>query len=153
MTQMKTVREREEIARAKLYRAIGEFIFYFSQLEFNIKARLAGALKLEDELFDIVIGPYDFAMLCTVTRQTLSVGVDDATKKRIKKYFSECQTLNQTARLIVAHGTWSLEGGARHVSRSSLEAKYYFTTPEELDKQTKKARELFPKLFSLGAGR
>lgn len=148
---MPTPGEREKAERANLYRAIGEFIFYFSQLEFNIKARLAGALKLPDELFDIVIGPYDFAMLCTVTQQTLSLGVDAATKGRIKEYFKECYKLNQTARLIVAHGTWSLGGGARHVSRTSLEAKYYFTTPGELDWQTQKARELFPKLFALGA--
>jgi hypothetical protein len=79
---------------------------------------LAGALNLADELFDIVIGSYDFALLCTVTQETLSLGVDEVTKKRIKKYFNECHKLNQTARLIVAHGTWTLEGGARHVSRS-----------------------------------
>jgi hypothetical protein len=29
---------------AELYSAIGEFIYWFSQLEFTIKARLAGAL-------------------------------------------------------------------------------------------------------------
>jgi hypothetical protein len=80
----------------------------------------------------------------------LSLGASDIVKKRIKAYFGECQKLNQTARLIVAHGTWSLEGGARHVSRTSLQAKYYFTTPGELDKQTTQAKALFPKLFRLG---
>jgi len=114
---------------------------------------LAGALNLADELFDIVIGSYDFALLCTVTQETLSLVVDEVTKKRIKKYFNECHKLNQTARLIVAHGTWTLEGGARHVSRSSLEAKYYFTTPEEPDGQTKQAKILFRNLFALGATR
>lgn len=148
---MPTPREQEEAKRANLYRAIGESIFYFSQLEFNIKARLAVALKLPDELFDIVIGPYDFAMLCTVTQQTQSLEVDPATKDRLRKYFRECHKLNQTTRLIVAHGTWSPQGGARHVSRASLEAKYYFAPPGELDRPTKKARELFPKLFALGA--
>jgi hypothetical protein len=41
--------------------AIGHFIYWFSQLEFTIKARLAGALDLPEDLFDIIIGPYDFA--------------------------------------------------------------------------------------------
>jgi hypothetical protein len=67
----------------ELHQAIGEFIFWFSQLEFTIKARLAGALKLEDALFDFVIGPYDFAMLCKVTEQTLSEGMSPDVKKAI----------------------------------------------------------------------
>jgi hypothetical protein len=48
------------------FRAIGEFIFWFSQLEAHLKARLAGALDLDGELFDIIIAPYDFVTLCTV---------------------------------------------------------------------------------------
>ena len=41
----------------KLFKAIGEFIFWFSQLEATIKSRLAGALKLEEKLFDIYHRP------------------------------------------------------------------------------------------------
>src|SRR6516225_890723 len=115
----------------KLHGAIGEFIFWFSQLEFTIKARLAGALNLEDGLFDIIIAPYDFAMLCTVTERVLSEGAGPDATKQIKKYFDLCKKINQEARIIVAHGNWTLDG-ARHVSRSTLQANIHFEKPQEL---------------------
>jgi hypothetical protein len=52
-----TATSKEKEHEQGLYSAIGEFIFWFSQIEFTIKARLAGALELDDQLFDIVIGP------------------------------------------------------------------------------------------------
>jgi hypothetical protein len=134
----------------ELHEAIGEFIFWFSQLEFTIKARLAGALNLEDGLFDIIIGPYDFAMLCTVTERVLSKGAGSDVTKRIKNYFNRCKKLNQEARIIVAHGNWTLDG-ARHVSRSTLQANIHFEKPEELRRQADEARKLMRELFTLGA--
>ena len=133
----------------ELHGAIGEFIFWFSQLEFTIKARLAGALDLEDGLFNIIIGPYDFAMLCTVTELVLSKGAGSHVTKRIKNYFNRCKKLNQEARIIVAHGTWTLDG-ARHVSRSTLQANIHFKQPEELRRRADEARKLMGDLFSLG---
>lgn len=53
------------------YEVIGEFVYKFSQLEFLIKHRLFKALGLKQELFDIITRPYDFAMLCTVSAETL----------------------------------------------------------------------------------
>ena len=45
-----------------LQNSIGHFIYWFSQLEFTIKMRLASALDLPQDLFDIIIGPYDFGL-------------------------------------------------------------------------------------------
>jgi hypothetical protein len=130
----------------QLHQAIGEFIFWFSQLEFTIKARLAAALGLDDDFFDIIIGPYDFAMLCTVTEQTLSKDQSPEDQKNIKAYFNKCHKLNQSVRIVVAHGTWTL-GGARHMSRQTLQAKIHFPTPDELRKHTTTARNLMSSIL------
>lgn len=135
---------------AELHQAIGYFIFWFSQLEFTIKARLAGALQLEDGLFDIVIGPYDYAMLCKVTEEVLCKDAAPEAAKRIRDYFSRCQRLNQQARLIVAHASWTLDG-ARHVSRNSLKAGFHFQKPQELRNQGDTARRLMSELITLDA--
>src|SRR5260370_7315835 len=113
---------------AKLHQAIGEFIFSFSQLEFTIRARLAGALRLEEGLFDIIIGPYDFAMLCKVTEQVLCKDAADDVAKGVTQYFARCHKLNQEARLIVAHGNWT-PGGARHLSPNTLTPTIHFKQP------------------------
>lgn len=133
----------EELDRREeaLYRAIGYFIYWFSQLEFTVKARLANALDLDEGMFDIIIGPYDFAMLCTVTRQTLMRTAPETAKKRIKSFFDNCHKLNQKARLIVAHGTWT-HAGVRHVSRSTLQANVHFAQIEDLEAYGREARRL-----------
>ncbi|MCK1271370.1 MULTISPECIES: hypothetical protein [unclassified Bradyrhizobium] len=140
---MEELDRREE----QLYRAIGYFIYWFSQLEFTIKARLANALKLDEEsMFDIIIGPYDFAMLCTVTKQTLMRTAPEPTKGKIKSFFNACHALNQKARLVVAHGTWTY-AGARHVSRSTLAATTHFAKVEDLEAFGQEARRLMMLMY------
>lgn len=134
---------REEQA---LQKSIGHFVYWFSQLEFTIKSRLAHALNLPDDLFDIVIGPYDFAVLCTVTERTLMRGASASDQTKIKTYFNRCRKLNQEARVVVAHASWSFEG-ARHVSRSTLNATHYFSKATELDKQATIAKQLMAPLY------
>jgi hypothetical protein len=134
---------QEEVA---LQKSIGHFVYWFSQLEFTIKSRLADALDLAEDLFDIIIGPYDFAMLCTVTECTLMRGASKQEQVSIKKYFDGCRKLNQEARVIVAHGSWTF-AGARHVSRSSLTAKHYFAKATDLDKKATEAKRLMAILY------
>jgi hypothetical protein len=134
---------REEAA---LQKSIGHFVYWFSQLEFTIKSRLANALDLAEGLFDVIIGPYDFAMLCTVTERALMRGASRKDQARIKKYFGGCRKLNQEARVIVAHGSWTFEG-ARHVSRNTLTAKHYFAKATDLDKKAKEAKRLMAILY------
>jgi TPR repeat protein len=66
---------------------------------------------------------------------------------KIKRYFNDCKKLNQEARVIVAHGSWSFEG-ARHVSRNTLTAKHYFAKASELDKQAKETKRLMAVLYT-----
>lgn len=123
--------ERENMRR--LYLSIGQFIFEFSQLEFMIRHLLGEALALHDDArFHAVTSPYDFATLCRVTRNVATTipGCTDADKTELEAIFKGCLKVNDD-RVHVAHGTWFIsneEGmGTRHVSRSSLEPKVYYS--------------------------
>jgi len=125
------------------YEAIGEFIYKFSQLEFLIKYRLFKSLELRQELFDIITGPYDFAMLCTVSAETLksTPGISDDKKKVIEKYFNACKAFNQENRVVVAHASWSLSG-ARHVKRNSLKADMHFPDAKDVKAKSQEITKL-----------
>lgn len=138
---------------AEGHRIIGRFLAAFAQLEFTIRFVLANQLRLPEEYFDIVTSPYDFAMLCTVTREIACIR-NPADADAIKHLFNECHSLN-TDRVRVAHGLWSFgENGpvARHVPRASLTAKYYYEREGELNQLTDKAQELFQAVLTLGRG-
>jgi hypothetical protein len=75
---------------SKLQNSIGQFIYWFSQLEFTMKSRLAQALDLPEDLFDIITGPYDFTMLCTVTEKAIIRTAATTHHAKIKKYFNAC---------------------------------------------------------------
>jgi TPR repeat protein len=135
---------REE---AKLQTSIGHSIYWFSQLEFTMKSRLADALELPEDLFNIITGPYDFAMLCTVTEKAVTRTAAAGDHAKIKKYFNACRKVNQEARVIVAHGSWTFEG-ARHVSRNTLTAKHYFAKAADLDKQATETKRLMAVLYT-----
>lgn len=127
----------------KMAQAIGRFIYSFSQLEFAIRLRLGDALKLSEELFDVVVGPYDIATLCNVTREVLLRTRPDLDASTITKLFNRCHALNQRARIIVAHGTWFLNGGgASHFSKNTFKMTSHFEDLDDLHKQTKEAQYL-----------
>ena len=102
---MAEVDQQLEDERKQGYCRIGEFVFWFSQLEFTIRARLAAALSLPDSQFDIVISPYDFAMLCTVSEKLLSQQFPEKAVD-IEKVFKRCRAINDE-RVGIAHGTWT----------------------------------------------
>jgi hypothetical protein len=133
-----------------LYFAIGKFMFWFSRLEFTIKACLAASLNLREEQFDTVVSPYDFVVLCSVAEKTLKLDIDSEHHGAVHAYFSKCKKLNQEVRIVVAHGSWTA-GGVRHVSRRTLEAKVLFEKPEKLLKAAEEARCLMHELFQMGA--
>jgi len=145
---------RNELAdRARVFEAIGRFIFQFSQLEFTIRVFLATQLRLSDEEFDAVTAPYDFRMLCAVA-QAISLLRFPEQKKDIESLFGRCLALNDD-RVRVAHGLWSdsIGGGmaARHVARSSLKARHYFENPGDVAKLADNAQSLMAGvLFVLG---
>jgi hypothetical protein len=142
--------KKEERLRAKKFQLIGEFIFQFSQLEFSIKIRLSDLLKMDESLFDIVIGPYDFALLCTVTQKVL-VDRYPTSEKAIKDLFKRCHALNNE-RLRVVHGTWAegTEGlASRHASRQKLSAEWYYDDPLALQKHIEEAKQVVMAVLSV----
>ncbi|MCA6104755.1 hypothetical protein [Bradyrhizobium australafricanum] len=139
----------------ELFKAIGHFIFQFSQLEFVIRHALASALGLKSNKdIDTVTSPYDFRVLCDVTSGYLrSLFVSDREfQEQVKKLFDRCKSLNDD-RVRVAHGTWMVDGGTRHVSRGSLTSASYFMTPGELEGKTQEAFELMRRVIELSLGR
>lgn len=147
---MEAVRE-EAMRMARGFQSIGEFLFQFSQLEFTIRAVLAGELGLSNEQFDVVTGPYDFAMLCKVTRKILTQKYPEK-EKRLEEFFKACYGLNDE-RVKIAHGLWSDNGyvmSLRHVSRSSLNVKFHYQNPDELSGLTAKAQDLMQQTLMLG---
>jgi hypothetical protein len=149
--EVNSMKEAFEIMQSEeFFRAIGEFIFRFSQLEYLIKSALASYLKLRDDQFDVVVGPYDFAMLCTVAEKTIKLDFDTEYHPALKSFFNKCRKLNQEVRVVVAHGAWSTEG-ARYASRQSLEARMHFEQPDKLVKAVAEAKKLMEEFGRLGA--
>ncbi|QND71393.1 hypothetical protein [Tardiphaga robiniae] len=149
--EVATLGEALEIVQSETYfRAIGEFIFRFSQLEFLLKSTLASYLKLKDDQFDVIVGPYDFAMLCTVAEKTIKPDFDEEHHKAISSLFNRCRKLNQEVRVVVAHARWS-SGGARYASRQTLDAKMHFQSPDKLVKAAADATRLMDEFSQLGA--
>ena len=148
--------ERKNMQR--LYLAIGQFIFEFSQLEWMIRHLLGEALALYDDArFHAVTSPYDFAALCRVTRNVAKLipGCTDADKAELDAIFSGCLKVNDD-RVRVAHGTWFIsneEGmGSRHVSRSSLEPKVYYSRITDIDKVSQEIATLKSKIVQFLIG-
>jgi hypothetical protein len=156
---------QEAQERVDLFLAIGEFIFEFSQLEFTIRFALATALNIPEGAFSAVTSMYDFAALCRVTRAVLDeaeaqrrVAEDQETlsdvleglptredqeklRKEIAKVFNACLKVNDE-RVRITHGTWTIGGGARHVSRTSLKAQDHFEKPERIVEITREIEKL-----------
>ena len=140
----------EILQSEEFFMAIGEFIFRFSQLEYLLKSTLASYLKLRDDQFDVVVGPYDFAMLLTVAEKTIKLDFDREYHPALKTFFNRCRKLNQEVRVVVAHGSWTT-AGARYASRQSLEAKMHFEKPENLAKAAAEAVKLIDEFARFGA--
>jgi hypothetical protein len=123
----------DPVTREKTYRAIGHFMFQFSQTEFTIRGYLAHAIGLSDVHFDAVTSAFDVAGLCKITQR---VFVDRPGAARIKEGLDRFSKINEH-RVRVAHGLWmpSINGGAvEHVSRNSRKANLSVGQAEELER-------------------
>ena len=117
----------------EVFRAIGEFIYSFSQLEITMRLRLADALQLKEGLFEVVVGPYDFATLCNVLREVLKRTRTDLDSAVVAKLFNRCLALNQLARVVIAHATWYPEGGgASHFSKNTFQRTSHFADVKDI---------------------
>ncbi|WP_157158361.1 hypothetical protein [Bradyrhizobium genomosp. III] len=143
MDEFRDFPDSNEEWNEEMFRGIGEFIYSFSQLEITIRLRLSDALQLPEGLFQVVVGPYDFAILCNVTREVLTRTRSDLDAGIVKTLFNRCLALNQKARIVVAHGTWYPEGGgASHLSKNTFESTSHFKNPSDLQKHVAEAKHL-----------
>ena len=111
----------------RTYRAIGRFVFEFSQVEYTIRHYLASEIGLKEEYFTAVMESYDVALLCAVAKQVLITSRAEDESARIRKLLDELYVLN-AERVRVAHGLWvpHREGGTvHHVSRSNLKPAWF----------------------------
>jgi hypothetical protein len=93
--------DKRYIAAEKTYRAIGRFIFEFSQVEHTIRHYVGESIGLSGKYFSDIVESYDIAMLCMVAK--------------LKPLISNFRALNDN-RVRVAHGLWMpfLDGGTVH---------------------------------------
>jgi len=124
------------------YRAIGRFMFEFSQLEYTIRHYLAEEIRLDDRYFDAVVGSYDVALLCNIARKVFSE--PRANAAALEELFKKVQCLNDE-RNRVAHGLWVpfMDGGTlHHVSRRSLKSDRQANRAAALEKLADEANRL-----------
>ncbi len=153
--------EAEKRKMLSLYTAIGQFMFEFSQLEFIIRCALGQALDLretgDDAQFDIVVSPYDFGTLCSVTKAIFmrAMRCDETDRKEIESIMNACMALNSEERVPIAHGTWFIDAsglGARHVPRTRLETTIKFSRIADIDAAAQKAATLKVRLIKFIGG-
>ena len=52
-------------------------------------------------------------------------------------------------RVRIAHGTWTLGGGARHVPRGTLKAQFHFEKPKKIVEKTVEVKKLMAGVVGL----
>lgn len=96
----------------KTYRAIGRFIFEFSQLEYAIRHYVAEEAHIEEKFFNAIM-THDFARLCTGAIEVFRESIPSEDRfKRMEALLKRAKSLGDD-RNRVAHGLWVpfLEGG------------------------------------------
>jgi len=120
-----------------LYRSIGHFVFNFSRFEDVVRGRYVAHLKLNDAQRQFVMPAMDFAFLCGSCKLLFETKYRGKKLKTLTAILNEGLTINTTARIPVAHGSWYLNrpaGFSVHSSRNNLAERHFFTKPGELDK-------------------
>lgn len=131
----------------KTYRAIGRFIFEFSQVEYTIRYYLAEEIGLNEEHFSAVVESYDVGLLCTVATEVYKKS-RKKNSKRITDLINKFRDLSQK-RNQVAHGLWVpfKDGGTvHHVPRGALKPSIKQNQADELEKLADEAAKLGSKL-------
>lgn len=116
--------DADQEAAEMTYRAIGRFIFEFSQGEYAIRHYLAQEIGLDEEHFSAVVESYDVGLLCTVAKAVFDKTRAHKNATEIKELINNFRALNDN-RNRVAHGLWVpfKDGGTvHHVSRGSLKS-------------------------------
>jgi len=147
---------RTENISNKTYEAIGRFIFEFSQLEYEIRYRVAEEAWVMDEYFNAIM-VHDFNVLCTAAEHVFEIGFEKDPPQKLKDF----KTLIKKARELsnirnaVAHGLWVpfMEGGkVIHVPRS-LKPNISTEQADALNKKADEARQLRAQIAAMAGNR
>jgi hypothetical protein len=135
----------------RTYEAIGRFIFEFSQLEYEIRHRIAEEVWVSEEYFNAIM-VHDFAVLCTAAHHVFQIAFEKE-PDRIKEFKALIKKARALAdiRNAVAHGLWVpfMEGGkVIHVPRS-LKPNISTEQAAALNKKADEARELRAQIEAL----
>ena len=125
-----------EIVSDKTYRAIGRFIFEFSQAEYTIRHYLAEEIELDEKHFAPVVESYDVGVLCTVAKQVFLNTRDGKNAARIEMLINKFSKMSHQ-RNRVAHGLWVpfKDGGTvHHVPRGNLKPARFSEQADRLEK-------------------
>ena len=115
----------DHVAAEKTYRAIGRFIFQFSQAEYTIRHYLAEEISLAEEHFVAVVESYDVALLCTVAKEVFGKSRANTNAAAIMELINNFRSLTDN-RNRVAHGLWvpfKDAGTVHHVPRTNLKSR------------------------------
>jgi hypothetical protein len=144
--KVKTMRSKRQQASDKTFRAIGRFLFEFSQLDYEIRRQVGEAAGVDlIHVHDIMT--QDFGPLCTAAIKVFDFEYSGTREKlrreRMRGLLKRAQSLNNI-RNVVAHGLWvPFEEGGKviHMPRS---LKLYVSNQQArtLEKQADEAKEL-----------
>ncbi|WP_036007613.1 hypothetical protein [Bradyrhizobium yuanmingense] len=143
--------ERELLVAEKTYRAIGYFIFEFSQTEYTIRHYVGRELKIEEKHFAAVMQSYDVALLCAVAKRVFEANFDKERYEVAERLLNRFYKINEQ-RVRVAHGLWMphFNGGTlHHVSRAQLKPQGYIEQTTLLEKLGAEAQEIKFGFFEL----
>jgi hypothetical protein len=125
----------------KTYRAIGYFMFQFSQTEYSIRHLLGQEIKLDQKFASAILQTYDVGALCNVTKEIAKLTRSTEEASEIANLLNRFYKLNGE-RQRVAHGVWVpyFRGGmVQHVSRNSLKPVTHEDQAEALEKWAQEA--------------
>jgi hypothetical protein len=128
----------------KTYRAIGYFIFQFSQTEYSIRQLLGHETKLDQRFFPSMLQTYDVGALCNVAKEVFKITRSLEEAEEIAALINRFYKLNGE-RQRVAHGVWVpyFRGGmVQHVSRNSLRPVMHEDQIAVLDKWAEEASKI-----------
>jgi hypothetical protein len=144
------VKSKRQQVSDKTFRAIGRFLFEFSQLEYEIRRQVADAVDLELYHFHAIM-MHDFAPLCTAAISVFDFEYSfDKVKGRaqaMRSLLKRSQSLNNI-RNTVAHGLWvPFEEGGKvvHMPRT-LKLNVSNKQALTLEKKADEAKELRRKI-------
>ena len=97
--------EPEQAPEEKTYRAVGRFMFEFSQVEYAIRHYLAEEIGLNEEYFVAVVESYEVGILCSVASEVFAKSRAKENASRLQHHLNQFRGLDEE-RKRVAHGLW-----------------------------------------------